>query len=78
MKTKEELQALKEEVENLNKKLTELTEEELKMVSGGGIFGPTTWMRCSSCGHTTLWNGIYNGTYECPECKEMTFAPAPY
>ena len=36
MKTKEELNALKEEVETLNKKLAELTEEELEQVSGGG------------------------------------------
>ena len=35
MKTKEELNALKEEVETLNKKLNELTEEELTQVSGG-------------------------------------------
>ena len=35
MKTKEELNALKEEVEALNKKLAELTEEELAQVSGG-------------------------------------------
>ena len=35
MKTKEELNALKEEVENLNKKLEELTEEDLAQVSGG-------------------------------------------
>ena len=35
MKTKEELNALKEEVEALNKKLHELTEEELKQVIGG-------------------------------------------
>ena len=35
MKTKEELCALKEEVENVNKKLAELTEEELAQVSGG-------------------------------------------
>ena len=35
MKTPEELNALKEEVEILNKKLTELTEEELKHVTGG-------------------------------------------
>ena len=35
MKTKEELNALKEEVETLNKKLAELTEEELRQVSGG-------------------------------------------
>ena len=36
MKTKEELNTLKEEVETLNKKLAELTEEELAQVSGGG------------------------------------------
>ena len=35
MKSKEELNALKEEVEALNKKLAELTEEELVQVSGG-------------------------------------------
>lgn len=35
MKTKEELNALKDEVESLNKKLSELTEEELVQVSGG-------------------------------------------
>ena len=35
MKTKEELTALKNEVETLNKKLAELTEEELAQVSGG-------------------------------------------
>ena len=36
MKTKEELNALKEEVETVNKKLAELTDEELAQVSGGG------------------------------------------
>ena len=35
MKTKEELNALKEEVETLNRKLHELTEEELEQVNGG-------------------------------------------
>ena len=35
MKTKEELNAIKEEVETLNKKLAELSEEELEQVSGG-------------------------------------------
>ena len=35
MKTKEELNALKEEVETMNKKLAELTEEELAQVAGG-------------------------------------------
>lgn len=38
MKSKEELNKLKEEVETLNKKLKELTEEELAQVVGG--FGP--------------------------------------
>ena len=36
MKTKEELCALKEEVETLIKKLAELSEDELAQVSGGG------------------------------------------
>ena len=35
MKTKEELNALKNEVETLNKKLAELSEDELKQVNGG-------------------------------------------
>ena len=35
MKTKEELNALKAEVAELNKKLAELTEDELKLVVGG-------------------------------------------
>ena len=38
MKTKEELNTLKAEVETLNQKLAELTEEELTQVIGG--FGP--------------------------------------
>ena len=37
MKTPEELNALKEEVETLNEKLAELTEEELAQVSGGVV-----------------------------------------
>ena len=36
MKTPEELNALKEEVETVSRKLHELTEEELAQVSGGG------------------------------------------
>ena len=35
-KTQEELNALKEEVETVRKKLHELTDEELAQVSGGG------------------------------------------
>lgn len=37
MKTKEELTALKNEVEVLNQKLSTLTEEELEQVTGGNI-----------------------------------------
>ena len=39
MKTKKELNALKEEVETLNRKLRELTEEELAQVCGGFTIG---------------------------------------
>ena len=35
MKTKEELNEIKEEIEKLDKKLRELTEEELEQVTGG-------------------------------------------
>ena len=35
MKTKEELNALKAELEAMNKKLAELNEDELKQVTGG-------------------------------------------
>lgn len=35
MKTKEELKQIKEEYAELNKKLAELTEEELSIVTGG-------------------------------------------
>ena len=35
MKTKEELKAIKEEVEALRRKLAELSDEELEQVSGG-------------------------------------------
>ena len=35
MKTEEELNALKEEVETVNRKLHEMTDEELEQVTGG-------------------------------------------
>lgn len=35
MKTKEEINALRAELESLNKKLAELSEDELKQVTGG-------------------------------------------
>ena len=39
MMTKEELNTLKEEVETLNKKLKNLTDEELEQVAGGTEWG---------------------------------------
>ena len=39
MKTKEELNELREEVETLNRKLDELTDEELSQVAGGDDHG---------------------------------------
>ena len=45
MKTKEELNALKEEVEALNKKLAELTDEELAQVCGGDGVTVPGWLR---------------------------------
>ena len=37
MKTKEELNALKNKVESLNRKLAELTDDEMKQVMGGDL-----------------------------------------
>ena len=48
MKTKEELNAMKEEVETVNKKLHELTDEELAQVSGG-VLPPSTSGTTLSC-----------------------------
>ena len=39
MKTAEEINALKNEVETMNKKLAELSDEELTQVTGGVDFG---------------------------------------
>ena len=50
MKTKEELNALKEEVETLKGKLAELNEDELKQISGG--YAPQYTMTCPNCGNT--------------------------
>ena len=42
-KTKEELNKLKEEVEAVNEKLQELTDEELEQVTGGQAAGPSSY-----------------------------------
>ena len=48
MKTKEELNALKEEIDIVNRKLSELTAEELTQVTGGE--GAVTLCWCPECG----------------------------
>lgn len=58
MKTKEELEQLKEEVAALNVKLAELTDEELKQVSGGGF--DLEVKICPICGNE------YQGSHFCP------------
>ena len=81
MKTKEELEQIKEEYVGLNKKLAELTDEELKQVTGGFIISPSygynSIMKCENpeCGKGMVWKGKFyeNVNYKCPYCGEMTF-----
>ena len=44
MKTKEELNAMKEEVEAVGRRLRELTEDEFAQVTGGIAPGRTYWL----------------------------------
>ena len=61
-KTQEELNALKEEVETLNKKLAELTDEELAQVTGGtSVFD----LIDAYCGRCPICNGILHGLLDC-------------
>ena len=62
MKTKEELNALKEEVETVSKKLHELTEDELEQVAGG------YWDDCVGCFN-------YNHIRQCKKAKGMGLCP---
>lgn len=66
MKTQEELKALKEEVEALNKKLAELTEEDLAQVTGGTNSAPCG---CASCNYSSKESCMYyksvNGHTKC-------------
>ena len=67
MKTPEELNSLKEEVETLNKKLAELTGEELEQVIGGqrnhlgrDRSDTAKFMSCPTCGKPFGWDYEYN------------------
>lgn len=57
MKTKDELNHLKKEFENLNGKLSELTDDELTQVTGG--INDSTFMKCDLCGFKAVWEGNY-------------------
>ena len=72
MKSKQELIALKEKVEILNKKLAKLTEEELAQVCGGG-----DTLTCTIC--KKQFTSVYelaahvqtHATHEVEEVKEV-------
>ena len=72
MKTKEELNALKEEVETLNKKLHELTDEELEKIHGGAHGGYWDAL-CPICNYVFARGNLIppTGVRICPECDRM-------
>ena len=78
MKTKENRNELKQEVDSPRGKLAALSEEELAQVSGGDRHEETTDMHCynPNCPNPDglTWVGDYmNGIkYECIYCKELT------
>lgn len=76
MKTKEELNAIKEEVENLKNKLAELTDDELTQITGGNWWpmyeGEDGFFRVGFDFNITDWNG--HGQEEIP--PEGEFIPA--
>ena len=76
MKTKEELNALKEEFESLNKKLAELSEEEIAQVTGGEDNGIIS-TQCPFCAE---YEDYYktDHTYKiehwhCGKCGDLTY-----
>ena len=76
MKTRNELNALKKEFEDLNKRLVELSADELKQVIGGDDQEEVlTYMACDKCPRWANWVGNYVGmVFDCPFCH----APKAY
>ena len=75
MKTKEELNALKEEIETLKKKLAELTGEELEQVTGGVGDGDDD-DRCPFCGRDDIdyrYSYRWCDYWVCPNCGPLTY-----
>ena len=74
MKTKEELNALKAEVEALREKLAGLTDEELKQVFGGTEDRYSG--KCPFCKGELYWNGHLlrkkRDFFTCPKCGKLT------
>ena len=75
MKTPEELKALKSEVETMNRKLAELSEEELAQVSGGAYYDNRNQyiiLKCDNPGCIVHLVGILATEYRreqwCPLC----------
>ena len=77
-KTQEELNELKEEVETLNKKLAELTDEELEQVNGGRMLinndediDKLEKGICCQCGSRLKCIGghVFKKKYICNTCK---------
>ena len=76
MKTKEELNALKAEVETVSRKLAELTEEELAQVAGGEDNGIIS-TQCPFCAEYKDYYRIdYSYKIEhwhCGKCGDLTY-----
>ena len=76
MKTEEELNALKEEVESMNKKLADLTDEELKQVSGGAYEGGDTCFLCGGKLEFVIHTSGLVSWYHCTGCgKTLIYDP---
>ena len=79
MKTKEELDALKKEVEALNLKLSELSEEEMKQFTAGAESeNGYTVLACDRCGHEITWPGTGYAPWmhyavDCEKCDSTTY-----
>ena len=79
MKTPEELNTIKEEVETLKEKLAGLTEEEMKQVVGGAESeSGYTVLACDRCGHEITWpgTGYQHWTHyavDCENCESKSY-----
>ena len=61
MKTKEELNALKEEVETVSRKLRELTDDEMEQVTGGCYINNGEGNPTYIPGNTYIYDNYENG-----------------